>query len=266
MSWNLVFASQPGTSHLRSGGGCQDESGGTTVTTGSGHLLLGLFVSDGAGSAAAGGRGAETAVVASLAFVEQLSGSDVVLDDQLGKALVATAREAVADQAYRTKRPVRDFACTYLGLLSLEGHGTVLVHLGDGGIVVDLGDGFECRTAPMNGEYANSTRFVTDDDALEQAQVVTVGRPVSRAALFSDGLQSLAVNQAANVPHEPFFRPFFAALAAAPAPTPDDEHPLQGALSRVLNGEDVNRRTDDDKSLAIAMWCLGDADLERLGG
>ncbi|MDY0748430.1 hypothetical protein SNE35_28280 [Paucibacter sp. R3-3] len=55
---------------------------------------------------------------------------------------------------------------------------------------------------------------------------------------------------ATNTAHEPFFAPFFKVLAAAAA-TQEDE--LQSALVRFLGSPAVNERTDDDKTLALAV-------------
>ena len=55
---------------------------------------------------------------------------------------------------------------------------------------------------------------------------------------------------ATNKPHEPFFAKFFQVLASA---TVDKEDELHSALVRFLGSPSVNERTDDDKSLAIAV-------------
>ena len=218
-----------------------------------GHDLLAIFVCDGAGSAAQGGTGAELAVEASLAFIgERTAEGEMELSDGLSRALLQAARAAIDERVGQGSYVARDFACTYLALLSADTLGTLLIQIGDGGIVVDLGDGLRCLTEPMNGEYANTTRFLTEDDFLDVAQVCHVTARVNRAALFSDGLQALSVDQATNTPHVPFFRPFFEALEKTAMP--EDDHPLQGALSRFLQDDRVNERTDDDKSLALAVW------------
>jgi hypothetical protein len=71
-----------------------------------------------------------------------------------------------------------------------------------------------------------------------------------RVAVFSDGLQRLALNMADNTAHEPFFTNFFRVLGAS---TPEQGDQLHGALLRFLRSPDVNERTDDDKTLALAV-------------
>lgn len=256
MSWNYLLGSEQGTSHSRAGTGCQDEVAVDVLITSEGHDLLVIFVCDGAGSAAQGGTGAELAVEASLAFMEECAAQgEMHLDDDFARSLLRAARAAIDERVGHGSGVARDFACTYLALLSADTLGTLLIQIGDGGIVLDLGDGLRCLTEPMNGEYANSTRFLTEDDFLDVAQVVHVRTRVDRAALFTDGLQTLGVDQATNTPHAPFFHPFFEALKRTAIPEEVD-HPLQGALSRFLQSNEVNERTDDDKSLALALWMV----------
>jgi hypothetical protein len=72
-----------------------------------------------------------------------------------------------------------------------------------------------------------------------------------KIAVFSDGLQRLALNMAANTAHDPFFTPFFTVLSAA---TAAQEELLQTELAQFLQSPAVNERTDDDKSLVLAYW------------
>jgi hypothetical protein len=102
----------------------------------------------------------------------------------------------------------------------------------------------------MAGEYANSTRFVIDDDAAERLVVRRWDAPVQRAAAFSDGIQNLALDLASGQPHAPLFDHLFAVTERAAAGREEDLH---GALVRFLNSPDVNERTDDDKTLALAV-------------
>jgi hypothetical protein len=127
---------------------------------------------------------------------------------------------------------------------------TLALQIGDGGIVLDVGNGIELAITPMTGEYANATHFVTDDDAPQRLTVRVYAQPARRAAAFSDGLQRLALDLASGTPHEPLFTRLFGVLAGATAANLDD---LQQALLRFLDGAGVNERTDDDKSLALAV-------------
>jgi hypothetical protein len=143
---------------------------------------------------------------------------------------------------------VRDLACTFLGVVSLP-QAAIAIQIGDGGIVVNAGKGLELALIPMVGEYANMTHFVTDDNAVEILQTREYSSQLTEVAVFSDGVQRLALQMATNTPHEPFFTPFFDALRKA---APENEEGLHLALVNFLNSERVNARTDDDKTLVIA--------------
>jgi hypothetical protein len=94
------------------------------------------------------------------------------------------------------------------------------------------------------------THFLTDDDAINQLVTKTFPSIALRVAVFSDGLQRLALNMADNTAYEPFFSKFFTVLSGSAL---DQEDQLQGALVRFLQSSAVNDRTDDDKTLALAV-------------
>lgn len=250
MSWEHVSASVVGTSHIEADVPCQDRCAAFMTHQGS-RPWLAMFVADGAGSAECAEQGAEIAIEAAQAYLHKLMHeSEFGLSDFLAVEFIKTIRERIYSAAAAEVRTARDFACTFLGLISSD-LGTLTFQVGDGGIVLDVGNGLELAIAPMGGEYANMTYFVTDEDAIDHLETKPFAGSVKRAAVFSDGVQRLAINLVDQTPHEPFFAPFFGVLAAV------DEakrFQLEPALVRFLSSEHVNERTDDDKSMAIAVW------------
>jgi hypothetical protein len=251
--WRVVAAAAAGTSHLKDGRPCEDRFW-AHVHTGSeerpleGELpLLCLFVSDGAGSASRASEGAETAVQAAASFVEHAS--PLTLDDQTATECVVAVRERIHARAEAAGLTGRDYACTFLGLLSSP-TSTIAMQVGDGGIVLDVGAGLELSIPPMGGEYASMTRFVTDEDALDALATMVYPAPVSRVAIFSDGLERLAIDLSSLRPHVPLFERLFNVLGSA-GETADEE--VRAALVRFLTSPAVNERTDDDKTLALAV-------------
>ncbi len=109
----------------------------------------------------------------------------------------------------------------------------------------------ELAIVPMTGEYANMTHFVTDNDAVTLLATRVYPDRALRVAAFTDGVQRLALNLSTNTPHEPFFSPFFISMAKATAEQVDA---LPGLLVKFLGSAPVNERTDDDKTLAFALW------------
>jgi len=253
VSWRVVAASEIGTSHVANRTACEDSCWAHVDVLPTGQPLLSIFVSDGAGSAARGGAGADLAVEAAAEFVaKKLQQGEFGLSDSLATDLIVSVRERIYGKAEADGLKARDFACTFIGVLSSP-VGTMVLQIGDGGVVLDVGSGLEVAVVPMGGEYANMTHFVTDEDAISILATKAYADPALRVAAFSDGLQRLALNMATNTPHEPFFTPFFNGMAKA---TPEQEDQLHALLVKFLGGAAVNERTDDDKTLALAVRLL----------
>ncbi len=212
--------------------------------------VLSIFVADGAGSAARGGEGADLAVQAAASFIaDKLKFLEFGVSDDLAVNCIIAIREKLYAEAASMALSARDYACTFLGVISSE-QATLVLQIGDGGMVLDMGVGLEVPIVPMVGEYANMTHFVTDEDAVNILETRTLPGPAIRVAVFSDGLQRLALNMATNTPHEPFFTKFFSVLSTLPV---DKEDEMSAALVRFLSSPAVNERTDDDKTLALAV-------------
>lgn len=251
MTWRVVTASEVGTSHTATGTLCQDSCFAQVEANLTKPPLLTIFVADGAGSAAHGGTGAELAIEAATAFVGQhYTQSEFALNDHWAVECIQAVRAKIYTVADQQGAKARDYACTFLGVVATP-FATLLMQIGDGGIVVDVGNGLVVPIAPMAGEYANMTNFVTDENAIDVLAVTTFSIRADKVAVFSDGIQRLALNMATNTAHAPFFTPFFKVLATATAAQEDH---LQAELARFLQSPAVNARTDDDKTLALAHW------------
>ncbi|OYU44533.1 MAG: hypothetical protein CFE44_12410 [Burkholderiales bacterium PBB4] len=251
MTWRLVSACEVGTSHAHTGTPCQDSCWAQVDQLADREPLLSVFVSDGAGSAAKGGEGAELAIEAAAAVIaKKLKRGEFGLSDALATEIVIAVRERILSAAETAGLKARDYACTFLGLLSTK-NGTLVFQVGDGAVVVDCGAGLELAVVPMSGEYANMTHFVTDEDAVTLLVTKTYPDRALKVAAFTDGIQRIALNLATNTPHEPFFAPFFNGMAKASA---EQEEQLAGLLVKFLGSAPVNERTDDDKTLALALW------------
>ena len=250
MTWKIVAASVAGTSHAVTNTPCQDSCLAQVNLTANGLPILSIFVADGAGSASNGGDGAEIAVEASAQLLaDKIKSKEFTLNDELAVELVSHVREQLYALAEKQGLLARDFACTYLGVLATS-FGTLVMQIGDGGIVIDVGAGLEVPIVPMSGEYANMTHFVTDEDAISILITQCYPCKAEKVSVFSDGIQRLALNMADNTAFEPFFAPFFHVLASS---KPEQEDQLHGALLAFLNSSPVNERTDDDKTLALAV-------------
>jgi hypothetical protein len=103
---------------------------------------------------------------------------------------------------------------------------------------------------PQRGEYANTTHFLTDEDALERLHIEPFVGKVSDIALMTDGLEPLALHYASKSVHEPFFHGMFQPLLDADGA--EEINHLSASLERFLSSERVGSRTDDDVSLILA--------------
>jgi Protein phosphatase 2C len=248
--WRHVAASVIGTSHISAGSACQDSCLVLLDEAQDKSPFLSIFISDGAGSASNGGEGAELAVEASAALLAKLLElPKLELNDEIAVQFVLAIRERIYDHAAKCGLAARDFACTYIGVLS-SAQGTLIIQIGDGGVVVDGGQGLEVPIIPMSGEYANMTHFITDENAIDVLATKLYSGKITKIAAFTDGIQRLALNMADNTAHPPFFANFFNVLSKS---TLSQEEQLHDALVGFLNSASVNERTDDDKTLALAV-------------
>lgn len=246
--WKYICASVVGTSHLDSGLPCQDDCYVNNFGENSSGIIC--VVADGAGSAINGGIGAELAcLVCGSAIENTISEKDISSinnEDVIGWVKEIQASIKQLSESHELK--VRDYACTLLGAV-INKKNAIFFQIGDGSIVASSQDIQGVVFWPESGEYANMTYFVTDDNALCNLQISIVKTNISKVALFTDGLQRLALSFETMTPHLPFFEPMFRALIKA---NQTESEKLQYQLSEYLNSPVINERTDDDKTLVLA--------------
>ena len=219
MTWRLVGASVVGAGHVVRGDGCDDAHAIASRLDGS----LVIAVADGAGSAPRGGEGARLAVEVALACHDDPA------------AAVETAAAAVdADMA------------TTLAVVHVSSHVVRVAQVGDGAVVLRRGDELEVVGPVDREEFVNETVFLTSATWREHLRVDEVpAAGVDGIAVLTDGLQMLAFELPSGRPHLPFFAPLYDFAASAESSI--DE------LSAFLGSERVCARTDDDKTLVLAV-------------
>jgi hypothetical protein len=245
--WKVLRASVAGSSHLKAGFPCQDAHAGVSVRSRDGDVLV-VACADGAGSAAHSDIGAQLAAEALVhAAVKLIEGRELasIADQDLLECFRA-ARSTIEQRADELQEPKRELACTLLCAIVGE-RDALYAQLGDGLIVVREGEEYVPALWPALGEHLNDTHFLTDDGF--EAHVAFAKRAASaEVSLTTDGLQMLAANFAARTIHQGFFSPFFAQLQQA---EPADA--LVTPLQDFLASEAINARTDDDKTLILAV-------------
>ena len=251
-AWNVVAASVAGVSHIKTGLPCQDAHAYRLLPNG----LLVAAVADGAGSASCSEIGAQIAVAvgvetlagafAGISFDEGTSGRGSLMREAM-----QAARTAVEAEANRRDVSARELATTLL-LMAASSTEIIAVQVGDGAIVgLDAAGKIFAVTTPPEAEYANSTTFLTSPDALDTMQEAQISRSMRALALFTDGLQRLALKLPDGTPHTPFFTPIFQ-FAAQMGTQPVDNGEGMRQLEAFLRSPRITERADDDLTLLLA--------------
>lgn len=243
--WRVIGKSIVGTSHLKGRLPCQDYSDYLRCQFGGESVLI-VGVSDGAGSAALSHLGSQETVSTLLRQAASCERplADISREDVQG--WFGNSLAHLKSVAENEQIEVKDLACTALLAVLGETH-ALFAQIGDGAWIAETNGIFGAVTWPQNGEFANETKFLTSPDALDSIQFQKCSFPLTAVAGFTDGIQSLALNLGARSVHIPFFQPMFGALRDC-----DDETSLLSPLISFLSSDQVNERTDDDKTIVLA--------------
>jgi hypothetical protein len=251
LRWSWAGASSTGTSHLKAGTGCDDAGACLELPLRNGPILIAV-VSDGAGSARHSSIGAR--IVASsicrsaLAFAGR-GGRTSEIDGEIADAWLDDIRDRIEQAAQRRSAPRRWFAATLVACLIQEDCAAV-IHVGDGACAVRMNDArsWLVPSWPAQGEYASTTYFVTDDPK-PRTILTHLDGSVAEIAIFSDGLERLALDFGAATAFAPFFESIFSPLRVS---LPGRQRQLSVDLRAFLDGPSVTGRTDDDKTFIMA--------------
>ena len=279
-SWLILNASVTGTSHQKVGRDCEDQN--SYYQCENGTLLV--AVADGAGSASRASEGAQQAVNKALETMKEefeQVGEPTNQDEwrsRLNLVLekVHASLQNLADNTKQTEQiieprvnlpskskvndserehavplspslPLREYATTLL-LSVVTARWIAIAQVGDGIVVMqDIDRKLHLLTKPDYGEYINETNFMTDPNYQKHVQFfVQSDMAIRGIAVLTDGLQMLAVNFANSCPHELFFLPLFEIVA-----TQTDSSKQE--MEKFLGSERVCERTDDDKTIVLAV-------------
>jgi Protein phosphatase 2C len=257
VAWKVLAESVAGTSHQRTSLPCQDANHHMQIRIEDETVLIAICA-DGAGSAELSQIGSKVACqrffdLAYEALTER--GTLEFLDREILLGWYEDVREAISLEALARGVPARQLACTLLTAIVGEARAW-FAQVGDGSIVFRSGEAYESAFWPQVGDYANTTNFVTQselDDVFECSEQVA---RIEELALFTDGLQRLALDFSARRVHRQFFAPMFSSLRSA-----EEADSLVVPLRSFLDSPQVNERTDDDKTLILATRLTPDAPL-----
>jgi hypothetical protein len=247
LQWTWASATCRGTSHIKSNTRRQD-----ALTCAVRGKTLCAVTSDGAGTASHGGEGAS---LICRFFGRQirdhvLNKNTLPTDEDLWNWL-DEVRDLIGACAQKRGVIPRNFAATLISITT-DGNDTLVAHIGDGNAVArnaETGEWF-CLSWPDQGEYASVTYFLTDDPPIH-LRIYRFATQIDAVASFTDGIERLALDFARQVPHQPFFNKMIAPLSRSKAVGKDFD--LSKHLFEFLMSEGVNSRTDDDKTLILAL-------------
>jgi hypothetical protein len=250
--WLASGVSVRGSSHIATGELCQDYC----IARRFGSIQI-LALADGAGSCELSEIGARAACIGFVrharkqldSFRSEPSALDSFLEGSTKMDwhfAIDGARKFVERAAlYRGVEANRAMACTFLGAV-IGRSSAIVVQIGDGAWVSEVGPGrFGCVTWPENGEFGNETFFLTQADWREHLQFAKIPKFHGLRSLigFSDGVETLCLNQAAKVPIDGFFR----RLATVRRSCGRLEY--EAALEQLLQSPRVTEKSDDDCSI-----------------
>lgn len=244
LRWRWAAASRMGTSHQRLGTRKQDAYAVHQLN----HGVFCAVVSDGAGSASHGGEGAAIVCRTLVSeFRKWFDNHNALPSDEHIRCWLDGLRDRLSFAATKRDLTRRQFAAT-LVMLVVHGGDILALHVGDSALVGRKSGGWEAVCWPENGEFASTTYFVTDEPDI-RLHIHRMPFEYDAFALFSDGLESVALEQSTSMPYPRFFDPMIRPVdAASHAGRLRD---LSDALGRYLDSDRLCDRTDDDKTLIL---------------
>lgn len=246
--WRHVAQSLQGPSHAAAGTVCQDSHLVHVLGEAAAQTMIACSA-DGAGSAKHSDIGSKlvcevivdkaTQHYESHGNFNQLQRADII-------AWCEGARERFRTVADDQDCEMRDLATT-LCVAILTPEGSFFFQIGDGAITVGRQGVYGVVFWPQSGEYANVTNFLTSDRFQDKVEFEATSSCFTDVALFTDGIERLALNFENQIPHLPFFMPLFHAVRATVK-----GGDLDADLKQLLQSDSVNNRSDDDKTLILA--------------
>jgi hypothetical protein len=252
-AWLVVGAAAAGSAHVAAGLSSQDRFYHDLRRDAAGRAALVIAVADGASFAKYGALGATRALEGfAFAVRETLTNhaiEAITLTDCQG--WLRAARRAILATAEAEGAAATDYACTFTAAVNVGEH-VFALQIGDGIIAfrVAANEDWQLAFRPQKGDHPNETRFLTDDDTDASAMTELLMHDVAALAVCTDGVENLGLDRTSGTAFSPFFASLTATVLATPSREVDE---LPEALRRYLDSGAVNARTDDDKTMVLAV-------------
>lgn len=252
MEWKYFYSTVKGTSHISSGTEKQDNCDSVMLNINGNNYLVSV-VADGAGSAKHSDISSAYVCKLFIRKTKQWLEKDSI--ENLSREVVSTWFEYFQKVIKRLVslyklETTRDFATTVLYALLSENL-NIFVQIGDGIIAISDEQELSAVFLPQNGEFINTTNFATQSNAKDIFMFKTSTEHVKQIAMHTDGIEQIAFDFANQKPFLPFFTMFFNAIENVKNIGYSES--LSNQLEKFLQSERVNKKTDDDKTLFIAV-------------
>lgn len=193
--WVAAQGATIGKSHIEDNLVCQDKTFIYETPT-----AISVALADGAGSAKLSHYGAETVTREVCKLLcekfEDFYKSESPLP--VKQAIVSHLLNALQDTANENQCELSDLASTLLAVV-INDNRFLIIHLGDGVIAYTKGSEIKVATGPKNGEFANTTYFVTSSCAIEMMQLIKgTAININGFVLMSDGSEASLYSKQRN--------------------------------------------------------------------
>jgi hypothetical protein len=190
--WNSVQCAVQGRGHIKTDTLCQDK---TYFLFEKGISVIAL--ADGAGSASMSHFGAEFVTHKICELLTQRF--DIYFNEDDGAAIkrviVGTLMEGLEKLAQELNCETKDLASTLL-VAAVKNGKYIILHIGDGVIGYVKDNELKIASHPENGEFVNTTVFVTSKDALSTMKMMKGQlNGITGFALMSDGTEASLYNK-----------------------------------------------------------------------
>jgi len=233
--------------HRRHGEPCQDHAFATLIPTAT-EMVLVAACADGAGGSAlsaAGSRLACETIIQEIYQDVKAGLRPAEIDRSRVRQWYQAARKVLVTEARARRVPLHELACTLLTAVVGDAH-AVFAQVGDGAMVTLEKDVYQPVFWPQLEPHGHTTNFLVDPHLAERLDFRALDTRVEELALFTDGLQHLALNFKTRQARQPFFGKLFLPLRQA-----SEGDDLTLPLRALLNSASLNRRTNDDKTLVL---------------
>jgi hypothetical protein len=250
-SWNVAHSTVIGANHIKAGTKCQDAHVVELIDDGQWVISV---VCDGAGSAPRSLEGARHVsryiadVLVDLVAQFKLKPPGPWINDFIIQQILNVRAEL---HELASNDEIKALNCTLVACL-IGPNGGFSFHIGDGNIV----GGYRNKNSsaerielyhslPENGEYANETYFITENDWVKHLRFRSVP-PLDWFLCCSDGGTSLVMNNEKEI-KQGFLLPVITAVFGS-----DDKIDSSARLAKFLGDPKADTVTGDDKTIVLA--------------